>query len=76
MRVCTCVYVCMYMPAYISLCVFRLICNSVILSLQVHFLICISANITHLRDNRFATLNAYETEELRNSKHSVLDTNM
>ncbi|XP_070196989.1 neuronal membrane glycoprotein M6-a-like [Littorina saxatilis] len=42
----------------------------------VHFLICVSANITHLRDNRFATLNAYETEELRNSKHSVLDTNM
>nr|KAG5687581.1 hypothetical protein BaRGS_009978 [Batillaria attramentaria] len=42
----------------------------------VHFLICVSANITHLRDNRFATLNAYETEEMRNSKHSVLDTNM
>ena len=50
--------------------------DSVIPPLQVHFLICISANITHLRDNRFATLNAYETEELRNSKHSVLDTNM
>ncbi|XP_076445953.1 neuronal membrane glycoprotein M6-a-like isoform X2 [Babylonia areolata] len=47
----------------------------VVISL-VHFLICISANITHLKDNRFATLNAYETEELRNSKHSVLDTNM
>lgn len=42
----------------------------------VHFLICISANITHLRDNRFATLNAYETEDLRNSKGSILDTNM
>lgn len=47
----------------------------VVISL-VHFLICVSANITHLRDNRFATLNAYETEEVRNSKHSVLDTNM
>lgn len=44
--------------------------------LQIHFLICVSANITHLRDNRFATLNAYEGEEIRNSKHSVLDTNM
>ncbi|XP_041359262.1 neuronal membrane glycoprotein M6-a-like isoform X2 [Gigantopelta aegis] len=43
----------------------------------IHFLISISANITHLKDNRFATLNAYETtEEHRNSKHSVIDTNM
>ncbi|XP_071088708.1 neuronal membrane glycoprotein M6-a-like isoform X2 [Haliotis cracherodii] len=40
----------------------------------IHFLISISANITHLKDNRFVTLNAYETEE--HSKHSVLDTNM
>ncbi|XP_046556998.1 uncharacterized protein LOC124266228 isoform X2 [Haliotis rubra] len=40
----------------------------------IHFLISISANITHLKDNRFVTLNAYDTEE--HSKHSVLDTNM
>ncbi|XP_050417833.1 uncharacterized protein LOC126831174 isoform X2 [Patella vulgata] len=44
---------------------------------MIHFLISITANITHLTDNRFAALNAYEPgEEMRNSKHSVLDTNM
>ncbi|RUS89187.1 hypothetical protein EGW08_003066 [Elysia chlorotica] len=43
---------------------------------QICFIICITANITHLRDNRFSTLNAYGSEEVRNSKHSVLDTNM
>lgn len=43
---------------------------------MICFIICIAANITHLRDNRFATLNAYGSEEVRNSKHSVVDTNM
>lgn len=43
---------------------------------QICFIVCISANITHLKDNRFATLNAYESEEVRNSKHSMLDTDM
>ncbi|CAL1547203.1 unnamed protein product [Lymnaea stagnalis] len=43
---------------------------------MICFIICITANITHLRDNRFATLNAYGSEEVRNSKHSVVDTNM
>ncbi|KAK3577076.1 hypothetical protein CHS0354_037102 [Potamilus streckersoni] len=47
----------------------------------IHFLINISANITHLRDTRFVTLHAYEeeNEEVRNSasKHSNLaDTTM
>ena len=37
---------------------------------------CISANITHLRETRFATLNAYEeADEAQNSKH-VVDTTM
>ncbi|XP_055893913.1 myelin proteolipid protein-like isoform X4 [Biomphalaria glabrata] len=41
------------------------------------FLISISANITHLRDNRFATFNTYSPgEEIHCSKHSVVDTNM
>ncbi|XP_012937740.1 uncharacterized protein LOC101852624 [Aplysia californica] len=48
----------------------------VIVNSLVCFIICISSNIAHLRDNRFATLNAYGAEEVRNSKHSVLDTNM
>ncbi|CAG5135185.1 unnamed protein product [Candidula unifasciata] len=43
---------------------------------QICFIVCISANITHLKDNRFSTLNAYEEEEVRNSKHSMLDTDM
>ncbi|KAL3879971.1 hypothetical protein ACJMK2_032246 [Sinanodonta woodiana] len=47
----------------------------------IHFLINISANITHLQDTRFVTLHAYEedNEEVRNSgsKHSNLaDTTM
>ena len=43
---------------------------------QIHFLMVISANITHLKETRFATLNAYEeTEEVQNSKH-VVDTTM
>lgn len=45
-------------------------------SFQIHFLISISANYTHLKDDRFSTLNAYEAEEVRNSKHSVVDTSM
>ncbi|PVD35030.1 hypothetical protein C0Q70_06311 [Pomacea canaliculata] len=53
-----------------------LLSSVIIVISMIHFLICVSANITHLRDNRFATLNAYEGEEIRNSKHSVLDTNM
>ncbi|GFR89895.1 neuronal membrane glycoprotein M6-b [Elysia marginata] len=52
-------------------------CSSVVIvNSLICFIICITANITHLRDNRFATLNAYSSEEVRNSKHSVLDTNM
>ena len=44
--------------------------------LQIHFLMCISANITHLRETRFATLNAYEeADEAQNSKH-IVDTTM
>uniref|UniRef100_A0A0L8GUB5 Uncharacterized protein n=1 Tax=Octopus bimaculoides TaxID=37653 RepID=A0A0L8GUB5_OCTBM len=43
---------------------------------MIHFLIAVSANYTHLKDSRFATYNAYETEDVRNSKHSILDTNM
>lgn len=48
----------------------------VIISL-IHFLTCLSANITHLKDARFATLNAYEDadEAAVNSKH-VNDTTM
>lgn len=42
----------------------------------IFFIMCISANITHLRDNKFAALNAYGAEEVHNSKHSVVDTNM
>ncbi|XP_076467527.1 uncharacterized protein LOC143298545 [Babylonia areolata] len=47
----------------------------VVISL-VHFLICLSANITHLRDNRFTALSTYEAEDEHNSKHAMLDTNM
>lgn len=45
---------------------------------QIHFMIVISANISHLKDHRLATMNAYSetTEEVRNSKHSVVDTTM
>lgn len=57
-----------YIVAYISAIL-------IVISL-IHFLMCISANITHLRETRFATLNAYEvTEEDQNSKH-VVDTTM
>ncbi|BFZ24619.1 hypothetical protein BsWGS_27659 [Bradybaena similaris] len=48
----------------------------IIVNSLICFIVCISANITHLKDNRFATLNAYESEEVRNSKHSMLDTDM
>jgi len=34
-----------------------------VVGFQIHFLMCISANITHLRDARFATLNAYDDAE-------------
>ncbi|KAK3774683.1 hypothetical protein RRG08_035109 [Elysia crispata] len=52
-------------------------CSSVVIvNSLICFIICVTANITHLRDNRFSTLNAYGSEEVRNSKHSVLDTNM
>ncbi|ESP01815.1 hypothetical protein LOTGIDRAFT_238135 [Lottia gigantea] len=53
--------------------------SSVLVAISlIHFLISMTANITHLTDNRFAALNAYEPpgEEMRNSKHSNLDTNM
>lgn len=51
--------------------------SSVLVTISmIHFLISISANYTHLKDSRFATYNAYDTEEVRNSKHSMLDTNM
>ncbi|KAL8594602.1 hypothetical protein ACOMHN_002157 [Nucella lapillus] len=42
----------------------------------VHFLICLSANLTHLRDSHFAALNTYESDDEHNSKHAMLDTNM
>lgn len=47
----------------------------VIISL-VHFLMCISANITHLRDARFATLNAYEEAEDAQHAKQLNDTTM
>lgn len=47
----------------------------VIISL-VHFLMCISANITHLRDARFATLNAYEEAEDAQQAKQLNDTTM
>ncbi|KAH9509950.1 hypothetical protein Btru_044703 [Bulinus truncatus] len=48
-----------------------------IVNSMICFLISISANITHLRDNRFATFNTYSPgEEIHCSKHSVVDTNM
>ncbi|XP_052793709.1 neuronal membrane glycoprotein M6-a-like isoform X2 [Mya arenaria] len=40
-----------------------LISSFVIIISLIHFLMCMSANITHLRDARFATLNAYEEAE-------------
>ncbi|XP_053398848.1 uncharacterized protein LOC123556604 isoform X4 [Mercenaria mercenaria] len=47
----------------------------VIISL-IHFLMCISANITHLRDARFATLNAYEEAEDAQNAKQLNDTTM
>ena len=44
--------------------------------LQIHFLMCISANITHLRDARFATLNAYEEAEDAQNAKQLNDTTM
>lgn len=57
-----------YVVAYIS---------AILIAISlIHFLMVISANITHLKETRFATLNAYEeTEEVQNSKH-VVDTTM
>ncbi|XP_071124955.1 neuronal membrane glycoprotein M6-a-like isoform X2 [Mytilus edulis] len=44
---------------------------------MIHFLIVISSNLTHLKDTRLATLNAYaDHTEMQNSKHSVVDTTM
>lgn len=59
-----------YLVAYISALL-------IIISL-IHFLMVISANVTHLRESRFATMNAYDVEtaeEAQNSKH-VVDTTM
>ncbi|KAL5012998.1 hypothetical protein ScPMuIL_011549 [Solemya velum] len=61
-----------YLVAYFS-------CILIAISM-IHFMICISANITHLKDNRFATMNAYEEpeeqHEVHESKHSIVDTTM
>ncbi|KAJ8298280.1 hypothetical protein KUTeg_024811 [Tegillarca granosa] len=45
---------------------------------MIHFMIAISANLTHLKDTRLATLNAYADakDDTRNSKHSIVDTTM
>lgn len=44
---------------------------------MIHFLIVISSNLTHLKDTRLATLNAYSDHtDMQNSKHSVVDTTM
>jgi len=44
---------------------------------QIHFLMVISANVTHLRDARFATMNAYEdAEEANHSTKQMNDTTM
>ncbi|XP_059169167.1 uncharacterized protein LOC131950958 [Physella acuta] len=48
----------------------------IIVNSLICFIITISANITRLRDTSFTSLNVYDTEELNNSKHSVIDTNM
>lgn len=59
-----------YIVAYVS--------SVLIVISLIHFMIVISANISHLKDHRLATMNAYSetTEEVRNSKHSVVDTTM
>ncbi|XP_033742301.1 neuronal membrane glycoprotein M6-b-like isoform X2 [Pecten maximus] len=59
-----------YIVAYIS--------SVLIVISLIHFMIVISANISHMKDHRLATLNAYSetTEEVRNSKHSIVDTTM
>ncbi|XP_060070243.1 neuronal membrane glycoprotein M6-b-like [Ylistrum balloti] len=59
-----------YIVAYVS--------SVLIVISLIHFMIVISANISHLKDHRLATLNAYSetTEEVRNSKHSIVDTTM
>ena len=52
--------------------------SSILITISlIHFLIVISANLSHLKDNRLATLNAYaDHTEMQNSKHSVVDTTM
>lgn len=46
----------------------------IIISL-VHFLMCISANITHLRDAKFETLNTYDVNRAQNAKQ-INDTSI
>ncbi|KAL4230020.1 Neuronal membrane glycoprotein M6-b [Mactra antiquata] len=52
------------------------LCAVFIIISLIHFLMCISANITHLRDARFATLNAYEEAEDAQNAKQLNDTTM
>ncbi|XP_064608111.1 myelin proteolipid protein-like isoform X2 [Liolophura sinensis] len=61
--------------AFISFSVAYFAALLVIISL-VNFMICMTSNLMHLKDSRYATLNPYQDDEIHTSKHSILETTM